>query len=146
MHMQCWGLIAEKSTLQKTCKSQQNGFDCSGARTPRIIHWMQTGAHTHRQLDAIASMIRYNTAPLPAMSSACCHSPAHVAHVCFPSAVCTLKGLTSTFHSQQSDSLPVMRSPPACPPCAIAGSMWDGKVPAWVKAAIMGCKLGVKGS
>ncbi len=30
------GLIVQKSTQQKRYQSQQNGFDCSGARTPII--------------------------------------------------------------------------------------------------------------
>ena len=39
------GLIAQKSTQQKKCKSQQNDFDYSGARTP--INWCTIGTMYH---------------------------------------------------------------------------------------------------
>jgi len=66
MHMQCWGLIAEKSTQQKTCKSKQNGFDCSEARTPVVrcttgtmYHWASQADNIKVMMDYIPHVIRY---------------------------------------------------------------------------------------
>ncbi len=66
MHMQCWGLISEKSTLQKKCKSQQNGFDCSGARTPVVrctigtmYHWASNADQTGEMMEYISHFSRY---------------------------------------------------------------------------------------
>ncbi len=66
MHLQCWDLIAEKSTQQKTRKSQQNGFDCSGARTPVIrctigtmYHWVSKAGQIKEMMEYIPHVSRY---------------------------------------------------------------------------------------
>ncbi len=66
MQMQCWGLIEEKSTLQKTCKSQQNGFDCSGAQTPvvrctigNMYHWAIKADQIKEIMEHIPHVARY---------------------------------------------------------------------------------------
>jgi hypothetical protein len=53
------GLIAQKSTQQKRCKSQQNDFDCFGARTPVV--WCTIGTMYHRasKADQVLDMMEY---------------------------------------------------------------------------------------
>ena len=60
------GLIAQKSTQQKRCKSQQNGFDCSGARTPvdwctigTMYHWASQADNMREMMEYIAHVSRY---------------------------------------------------------------------------------------
>ncbi len=53
------GLIAEKSTQQKTCKSKQNGFNCSGARTPVVRCTIGTMYHWASNADQIKGMMEY---------------------------------------------------------------------------------------
>ena len=57
--MQCLGLMADKPTLQKTCRSEQNGFDCSGARTPDDRCTIGTMYHWAIQADKLREMMEY---------------------------------------------------------------------------------------
>jgi hypothetical protein len=57
--MQCLGLIAEKPTLQKTCRSEQNSFDCSGARTPDVRCTIGTMYHWAIKADQVKEMMEY---------------------------------------------------------------------------------------
>ena len=53
------GLIVQKSTQQKRYQSQQNSFDCSGARTPVVRCTIGTMYHWASQADNIKEMMDY---------------------------------------------------------------------------------------